>query len=129
MENGFEKTFITSNEAEQCADEFLEMISQEIEDDEEKTTMLDLQKYKQIQFAYSMLKYLTRGSDAVVSYKLNEPFKTMGSVSVEGKSIEFYNHEWFARVAEFASNTEVYPLAKNRVRLTFTFHGLTKAID
>ena len=47
MENGFEKTFITSNEAEQCADEFLEMISQEIEDDEEKTTMLDLQKYKQ----------------------------------------------------------------------------------
>ena len=129
MENGFEKTFITSNEAEQCADEFLEMISQEIEDDEEKTTMLDLQKYKQIQFAYSMLKYLTRGSDAVVSYKLNEPFKTMGSVSVEGKSIEFYNHEWFACVAEFASNTEVYPLAKNRVRLTFTFHGLTKAND
>lgn len=129
MENGFEKTFITSDEAEQCVDEFLEMISQEIEDDEEKTTMLNLQKYKQIQFAYSMLKYLTRGSDAVVSYKLNEPFKTMGSVSVEGKSIEFYNSEWFARVAEFASNTEVYPLAKNRVRLTFTFHGLTKAID
>lgn len=129
MENGFEKTFITSDEAEQCVDEFLEMISQEVEDDEEKTTMLNLQKYKQIQFAYSMLKYLTRGSDAVVSYKLNEPFKTMGSVSVEGKSIEFYNPEWFARVAEFASNTEVYPLAKNRVRLTFTFHGLTKAID
>ena len=120
MENGFEKTFITSDEAEQCADEFLEMISQEIEDDEEKTTMLDLQKYKQIQFAYSMLKYLTRGSDAVVSYKLNEPFKTMGSVSVDGKTIEFHNPEWFARVAEFASNTEVYPLSKNKVRITYS---------
>ena len=33
------------------------------------------------------------------------------------------------RVAEFANNMEVYPLVKNRVRLTFTFHGLTKPIE
>lgn len=129
MEYGFDKTFLTDEDLEQSMDDFIEMISQELEAEEWNTTMLDFQKSKQIQFAYSVLKYLTRGSDAVVSYKLHEPFKTMGSVSVEGKSIEFYQPEWFARVAEFASNTEVYPLAKNRVRLTFTFHGLTKSID
>lgn len=129
MEYGFDKTFLTDEDLEQSMDDFIEAISQELEDEEWNTTVLDIQKSKQIQFAYSVLKYLTRGSDAVVSYKLHEPFKTMGSVSVEGKSIEFYQPEWFARVAEFASNTEVYPLAKNRVRLTFTFHGLTKAID
>lgn len=129
MEYGFDKTFLTDEDLEQSMDDFIEAISQELEAEEWNTTMLDFQKSKQIQFAYSVLKYLTRGSDAVVSYKLHEPFKTMGSVSVEGKSIEFYQPEWFARVAEFASNTEVYPLAKNRVRLTFTFHGLTKSID
>lgn len=129
MEYGFDKTFLTDEDLEQSMDDFIEAISQELEDEERNTTVLDIQKSKQIQFAYSVLKYLTRGSDAVVSYKLHEPFKTMGSVSVEGKSIEFYQPEWFARVAEFASNTEVYPLAKNRVRLTFTFHGLTKSID
>ena len=75
------------------------------------------------------MKYLTRGTDAEVSYKLYQPFKSMGSVSVEAKVLEFYDPEWFARAAEFASNTEVYPLAKNRVRLTFTFHGLTKPIE
>lgn len=129
MEYGFDKTFLTDEDLEQSMDDFIEVISQELEAEEWNTTVLDIQKSKQIQFAYSVLKYLTRGSDAVVSYKLHEPFKTMGSVSVEGKSIEFYQPEWFARVAEFASNTEVYPLAKNRVRLTFTFHGLTKSID
>lgn len=129
MEYGFDKTFLTDEDLEQSMDDFLEAISQELEDEDWNTTVLDIQKSKQIQFAYSVLKYLTRGSDAVVSYKLNEPFKTMGSVSVEGKSIEIYQPEWFARVAEFASNTEVYPLAKNRVRITFTFHGLTKSID
>ena len=129
MEYGFDKTFLTDEDLEQSMDDFIEAISQELEDEEWNTTVLDIQKSKQIQFAYSVLKYLTRGSDAVVSYKLHEPFKTLGSVSVEGKSIEFYQPEWFARVAEFASNTEVYPLAKNRVRLTFTFHGLTKSID
>lgn len=129
MEYGFDKTFLTDEDLEQSMDDFIEAIRQELEDEEWNTTVLDIQKSKQIQFAYSVLKYLTRGSDAVVSYKLHEPFKTMGSVSVEGKSIEFYQPEWFARVAEFASNTEVYPLAKNRVRLTFTFHGLTKSID
>lgn len=129
MEYGFDKTFLTDEDLEQSMDDFIEAISQELEDEEWNTTMLDIQKSKQIQFAYSVLKYLTRGSDAVVSYKLHEPFKTMGSVSVEGKSIEFYQPEWFARIAEFASNTEVYPLVKNRVRLTFTFHGLTKSID
>ena len=53
----------------------------------------------------------------------------MGGVSVEGKVLEFAGSKWFARAAEFASNTEVYPLAKNRVRLTFTFHGLTAPIE
>lgn len=123
------KTFSSKEEMERALNELLDALKDNIEADDKKTTVLDGLKLKQIQFAYSVLQYITRGTDAKVSYKLNEPFKTMGSVSVEGSMLEFDCPEWFSRVAEFASNTEVYPLAKNKVRLTFTFHGLTKPIE
>lgn len=123
------KTFSSKEEMERALDELLGALKDNIEADDKKTTVLDGLKLKQIQFAYSVLQYITRGTDAKVSCKLNEPFKTMGSISVEGPMLEFDCPEWFSRVAEFASNTEVYPLAKNKVRLTFTFHGLTKPIE
>lgn len=123
------KTFSSREEMGRALDELLGALKDNIEADDKKTTVLDGLKLKQIQFAYSVLQYITRGTDTKVSCKLNEPFKTMGSISVEGPILEFDCPEWFSRVAEFASNTEVYPLAKNKVRLTFTFHGLTKPIE
>ena len=123
------KTFSSREEMERALDELLGTLKDNIEADDKKTTVLDGLKLKQIQFAYSVLQYITRGTDTKVSCKLNEPFKTMGSISVEGPILEFDCPEWFSRVAEFASNTEVYPLAKNKVRLTFTFHGMTKPIE
>lgn len=129
MDKDFSMAFSSDNELEQTFDELIDGLRADIENDDSKVTMLDAMRLKQIQFAYAALQYITRGTDTVVSYKLNEPFKTMGSISVEGQSLEFDKPEWFARVAEFASNTEVYPLTKNRVRLTFTFHGLTKPIE
>jgi len=129
MDKDFSIVFSSDNELEQSFDELIDGLRADIENDDSKVTMLDAMRLKQIQFSYAALQYITRGTDTVVSYKLNEPFKTMGSISVEGQSLEFDKPEWFARVAEFASNTEVYPLTKNRVRLTFTFHGLTKPIE
>lgn len=129
MDRDFDMAFSSDEELEQALDELIEGLRPDIEADDSKVTMLDAFRLKQMQFAYAALKYLTMNTDAVVSYKLNEPFKTMGSISVEAQSLEFNKPEWFARVAEFASNTEVYPLTKNMVRLTFTFHGLTKPIE
>lgn len=129
MDKDFSMAFSSDKELEQNFDELIDGLKVDIENEDSKVTVLDAMRLKQIQFAYAALQYITRGTDTVVSYKLNEPFKTMGSISVEGQSLEFDKPEWFARVAEFASNTEVYPLTKNRVRLTFTFHGLTKPIE
>jgi hypothetical protein len=125
----FETTFESDDEITAAFDAFVDSVRNDIERDEQKVTMLNTKRMEQLQFTYAMMKYLTKGTDAKLSYKLYEPFKTMGSVSVEGKLLEFDKPEWFARAAEFASNTEVYPLAKNKVRLTFTFHGLTAPIE
>ena len=121
--------FMSDEELRNAMDEFIDSVKDDVAADEEKTTVLNPMKLQQMQFAHAALKYITRDSDVEVSYKLNTPFKTMGSISVEGETLAFDKPEWFARVAEFANNMEVYPLVKNRVRLTFTFHGLTKPIE
>lgn len=129
MEQNFDFQFTSEEDIRHLLDGFVEGMQDMVAEDEGKTTIINPLRLAQIKFTYSVMKYLTRDTDAEVMYKLNEPFKTMGSVSVEGKVLEFAGSKWFARAAEFASNTEVYPLAKNRVRLTFTFHGLTAPIE
>lgn len=129
MDNGFDLKFMSDEELRNAMDEFIDSVKDDVAADEEKTTVLNPMKLQQMQFAHAALKYITRDSDVEVSYKLNTPFKTMGSISVEGETLAFDKPEWFARVAGFANNMEVYPLVKNRVRLTFTFHGLTKPIE
>ena len=129
VENDFNWCSLSDTEIEQRLDEIIGNIAPAIEADENKLSVLNDDKLRQLEFTYLVMRYLTRGTDASVSYKLYEPFKTMGSVSVEGKSLEFDNPKWFSRAAEFASNTEIYPLANDKVRLTFTFHGLTKLVQ
>lgn len=129
MDNNFEIKFLTDTELEKAMDEVVNSIKDGINEDELRTTILNPEKLEQFKFAYAALQYIMKGKDVQISYKMYEPFKTMGSITVEGAVLEFDKPEWFARVAEFASNTEIYPLTKNAVRMTFTFHGLTTPIE
>lgn len=129
MDNNFEVRFLTDDELEKAMDEVVNGIKDDINKDELRTTILSPLKMKQFMFAYAALQYIMKGKNVQISYKMYEPFKTMGSITVEGAVLEFDKPEWFARIAEFASNTEIYPLTKNIVRMTFTFHGLTTPIE
>lgn len=129
MDNNFEVRFLTDDELEKAMDEVVNGIKDDINKDELRTTILSPLKMKQFMFAYAALQYIMKGKNVHISYKMYEPFKTMGSITVEGAVLEFDKPEWFARIAEFASNTEIYPLTKNIVRMTFTFHGLTTPIE
>lgn len=129
MDDGFDIKFTSDEEVERSLDELMKLCSKSLEKDDSRLAIINPVKLQQIQFAYAVLKYITEGKDVQVSYKLHEPFKTMGSVTVEGKILAFDTPEWFSRIAEFASSTEVYPLAKNKVRMTFTFHGLTTLVE
>lgn len=127
--NSFEIEFHSDEEVWEMMDNIVVTIGEAIEIDEEKPAVLNPIKIQQMQFAYGVIKYLTRNADVKLSYALNEPFKSMGSISVEGKDLTFTNAEWFARACEFASNTEVYPLTNGNVRMTLTFHGLVRPIE
>lgn len=127
--NEFEIEFHSDEEVWAMLDSVVVTVGEAIAVDESKTAVLNPIKIQQMQFSYGVIKYLTHNTDAKMSYALNEPFKSMGSISVEGKNLAFTNSEWFARACEFASNTEVYPLTNGKVRLTLTFHGLVRPVE
>ena len=125
----FEIEFHSDEEVWAMLDNVVVTVGEAIAVDENKPAVLNPIKIQQMQFSYGVIKYLTQNTDAKMSYALNEPFKSMGSISVEGKNLAFTNSEWFARACEFASNTEVYPLTNGKVRLTLTFHGLVRPVE
>lgn len=127
--NEFEIEFNSDEEVWEMLDNVVVTVGEAVMVDESKPAVLNPIKIQQMQFAYGVLKYLTKGTGAKLTYALNEPFKSMGSISVEGKNLTFTNAEWFARAAEFASNTEVYPLTNGNVKMTLTFHGLVRPIE
>lgn len=95
-----------------------------------KPAAVVIPRLKQMEFAYAVMKYLVRDIPGCsLSYKLHEPFKSCGSITVEAKELYFIKREWFARAAEFASNVEIYPLTNGRVRLSMGFWGLAKPIE
>ena len=127
--NEFEIEFHSDEEVWAMLDNVVVAVGEAIAVDENKPAVLNPIKIQQMQFSYGVIKYLTQNTDTKLSYALNEPFKSMGSISVEGKCLSFTNSEWFARAAEFASNTEVYPLTNGKVRMTLTFHGLVRPVE
>lgn len=129
MDSNFEIEFNSDEEVWDMLDGIVVTVGEAIVADESKPAVLNPIKIKQMQFAYGVLKYLTKDSDAKVTYVLNEPFRSMGSIFVEGTDISITNAEWFARAAEFASNTEIYPLTNGKVRMAITFHGLVRPVE
>lgn len=129
MDEYIEQEFLSDEEVTEMLDSIVLAIGEIAEEEDAKTAVLSEIKLQQIRFTYSVLRYLTKDKAVKLTYKLHEPFKSMGSVSVEGEDLSFTNAEWFARAAEFASNVDIYPLVNGKVRITFTFHGLTTPIE
>lgn len=63
-----------------------------------KISVLNVHRFKEFQFAYGVLANLLVNPDMRLKYELHEPFKSMGSISVEGKELNFTQAEWFSRV-------------------------------
>ena len=124
----FEYEFESDKDIENQFDDLVACIGSEINMAEQDPATINPIKLYQIQFAYAVMKYLTKNTGVKVKYELHKPFRSMGNVSVEGAEWTVTNSVWFFRAARFASNMEIYPLTNGRFRLVFTFHGLVKKI-
>lgn len=129
QEFDFESEYSSDEEIEEAMDSLVISVANGIEQDEGRTSIINPYRMQQLLYTYKVMKYLMKGSSAQVTYKIHEPYQSMGSVSVTGKDIGFKNMSWFLRAAEMASNYEVYPKTDGTVCMTFTFHGLTTPIE
>lgn len=126
---GFDTEFMSDAEVEEMLDNLVTTIGDEAAADDSQTAIINPYRIQQVLYTYKVIKYLTKGTKARVTYTLHEPYKSMGVVSVVGSDLLFRNTEWFMKAVELASNFEVYPKTDGTVQMDFTFHGLTRAID
>lgn len=129
QEFDFESEYASDSEIEEAMDSLVISVANDIAQDESRTSIINPYRMQHLLYTYKVMKYLMKGTSAKVTYKLHEPYQSMGSVSVTGKDIEFKKISWFLRAAELASNYEVYPKTDGTACMTFTFHGITTPIE
>lgn len=125
----FEKEFMSDSEVEEMLESLTDLIGEQAENEDNRTSIINPKKVQAVLYTYKVLKYLTKGTNAKVTYALNEPYKSMGSVSIVGKELTFSNPKWFMIAVRLASNFNVYPKTNGTVQMDFTFHGLTISLD
>ena len=126
---GFDTEFMSDAEVEEMLDNLVTTVGDEAAADDSKTAIINPYRIQQLLYTYKVLKYLTKGTKAKVSYTLHEPHKSMGYVSVVGSNLQFENTGWFLKAVELASNFEVFPKTDGIVEMNFTFHGLTRTLE
>lgn len=125
----FEREFMSDSDVDEMLDELLQCIGKQIESEDNDDSITDINRVKQIAYVHNLLKYVSKGTRCKVVCELNEPLKSMGSVSIIGKNIVFKKPEWLMRAVEFASNLDVYPKTDGTVEMDFTFHGVTVPLE
>ncbi len=126
---GFDTEFMSDAEVEEMLDNLVTTVGDEAAADDSKTAIINPYRIQQLLYTYKVLKYLTKGTKAKVSYTLHEPYKSMGYVSIVGSNLQFGNTGWFLKAVELASNFEVFPKTDGTVEMNFTFHGLTRTLE
>lgn len=106
-------------------DAFIESLGKAIAKEENVTSLVKVERVKDVVDTYKAMRKMMKGAKAKVSYKLYKPFRSTGSVSIIGKNIPVKDIKAFVQCAKTASNINVYPKLDGTIRIDFTFHGLT----
>ena len=125
----FENEFYSDEEVEETLDALIQSLNEQVQGTQNTVSVVNPQRLQCLKYTYQMLKYLTRGTDAVVTYEVHKPLTSMGSVSVVGKNLRFSNSRLFSASVQLASNFEMYPKTDGTVRMDFTFHGITTKVN
>lgn len=120
---------MTEYEVEEMLDGLLNILAENIEEQENKTSIINPVKYKQIQGVYNALRYMTRDSKVKVSCHLHKPYHSTCYISISGKNISFSNPNWFNKISEYASNIEIYPKTDGTTQVNLMFYDLTLPLE
>ena len=79
-----------------------------------------------VDVVYDGIKQSLANKDCAITKDIEEEFKNIGDVSIEGKRIMFNSADEFIKASNFSSNFEIYPKTDGNLVATFTFHNLDK---
>lgn len=125
----FDTEFMTDDEIEEMMDGLILDIAYTAAEEDRRTAIINMPRIQQVLLAYNALKYMTKGKNVKVTYKLQSPYKNVGCVTVTGSDLLFDKSDWFVKIAGIASNLDIYPRKDRTVRMDFSFYGLTIPID
>lgn len=127
--DSFEDEIISDAELDEL-DDFIRCVLENLDDGESGGVAVSKpERIKAITETYRILKHITKDTSAEVSCNLNEPFNSMGYISVVGADLLFKNPRWIAAVAKLASNFNAFPKVNGTIQIDFTFHGLTECVE
>lgn len=125
----YEKDNYDLEDYDENFDALIDCYCEQAEFEDDISAVANLPRVKVLLFVYKVLQHYMHGKSAKVSYKLNEPYKSMGSVSVVGRNLTFNGEKWLLPLTQLASNFNVYPKTDGTVQMDFTFHGLTVPME
>ena len=131
MYDSFEdiKQDMTEEEIDEMIDGIIIPLAEQCHEEDNVDAVLNVERAKLLIGGYNTLKHLTKGTKVKVTYEMNEPYRSMGSVSITGKNITFKRPEAFVAAVKLASNFNVYPKTNGTIVMDLTFHGLTTPIE
>ena len=110
-------------------EELIDILGQRIMEDETHPRILNPFRMAQVFYAHTVLEKMTEGTGIKVSAALHEPFNSMGSICMEGDTLEFSNCQWLGSAIVFSDNMEIFPLVDGKIKMVLTFHGLTSSAE
>ena len=129
QEHDFKKGCEDEQQIEKELDNFIIELGSLIKKQEKGTFVTNPECLRRIAFVYKAMRHIVRGSGVKISYELNQPFISSGSVTIIGKRINIENPSLFVKAARLANTFEVYPKTNKTVQLDFGFDGLAKKVS
>lgn len=102
-------------------------IMEAVEQIDQMTQIIIPARVNEFTKAYGIIKKACNKTGLKVSFGIFEPLKSFGHIDIEGKKIDI-DCTNISEAFSLANNIEIYPLTNNKIRITLTFHGLTKVV-
>lgn len=107
----------------------IDALAEYLEEDNNKNKIMNPAKVAQFADAFKIISEITKNSKIKVSYKINEPYIGVGTISLMSRNISGINEEAFYNAAASASNIDIFPKDDGVVQCNLTFHGLANIIE
>ncbi len=109
-------------------DNLIDALAQKIAEDESGVYVANSQRVQCVELVHEAMKRIVNGVGIKILCEMNEPYASMGAVSVIGKEIVVTDTKVFAMAARLADNVEVYPKVDGTTQINLTFHHLTRKV-